>query len=102
MDMKNPRKLKDILFLDLALESYLRGLTEKIIHIDIGFEAYIREAAIILSNLGLSYSWEELNACKEDWDKLVQPNCKQMNEDNARKLKSVVDRAKQSLGEVND
>ena len=43
-----------------------------------------------------------MNFCKEDWDKVVQPFCKNMNEDNARKLKSVVDRAKQSLGEVND
>ena len=60
LDKGNQRKLKDILFLDLALEAYLRQLTEKIIHIDIGFEAYIREAAIILSNLALSYQWEEL------------------------------------------
>lgn len=62
----------------------------------------MREAAIILSNLTLSYQWNELNFCKEDWDKVVQPFCKMINEDNARKLKSVVDRVKQSLGEVND
>jgi hypothetical protein len=55
MDFGNKGKLKDIMFLDLALEAYLRQLTEKIIHIDIGFEAYIREAAIIISNLSLSY-----------------------------------------------
>jgi hypothetical protein len=59
------------MFLDLALEGYLRSLTESIIHIDIGFEAYIRETAIILSNLVISYEWEELNVCKEDWDKIV-------------------------------
>jgi alpha-glucan, water dikinase len=55
MDKNNRSKLKDIMFLDLALEGYLRALTERIIHIDIGFEAYIREVAIILSNLVLSY-----------------------------------------------
>lgn len=54
-DKGNLRKLKDVMFLDLALESYLRALTEKIMHIDIGFETYIKEAAIILSNLALSY-----------------------------------------------
>jgi hypothetical protein len=70
-DKNNQRKLKDVMFLDLALESYLRQLTEKIIHIDIGFDAYIREAAIILSNLTLSYEWNELAVCKEDWDNLV-------------------------------
>lgn len=55
MDRSNRWKLKDILFLDLALESYIRALTERIIHIDIGFDAYVREAAMILSNLTLSY-----------------------------------------------
>ena len=94
MDKGNRGKLKDVLFLDLGLESYLRALAERIIHIDIGFDAYIREAAIILSNLCLSYEWNELNVCKEDWDKLVQSTCKDMNEDNARKIKSVVDRVK--------
>ena len=71
MDRGNLRKLKDVMFLDLALEVYLRVLTERIIHIDIGYEAYVREAAIILNNLTLSYQWNELQACKEDWEKLV-------------------------------
>ena len=102
MDFGNQKKLKDIMFLDLALEAYLRQLTEKIIHIDIGFEAFIREAAIILSNLTLSYKWEELAYCKDDWDKMVQSTCHDMNEDNAKRLKSVVDRVKQALGEVTD
>lgn len=102
MDRGNRTKLKDVMFLDLALEGYLRALAERIIHIDIGFEAYIREAAIVLSNLVLSYQWDELQICKEDWDKVVQATCKQMNEDNARKIKAVFDRVKQSLGEVND
>jgi len=48
-------KLKDVMFLDLCLESYLRVLTERIMHIDIGFEAYVREVAIILNNLVLNY-----------------------------------------------
>jgi hypothetical protein len=37
MDRNNRKKLKDIMFLDLALEGYLRALSERIIHIDIGF-----------------------------------------------------------------
>ncbi len=60
MDRGNIRKLKDILFLDLGLESYLRLLTERIMHLDIGFDSYIREASIILNNLTLSYQWNEL------------------------------------------
>jgi hypothetical protein len=59
------------MFLDLALESYLRVLTEKIMHIDLGFEGYIRETSIVLANLALSYQWNELGVCREDWEKLV-------------------------------
>ena len=55
MDKGNRNKLKDILFLDLALESYVRAHTERILNIDIGFEGYVRETAQILSNLTLSY-----------------------------------------------
>lgn len=101
-DKGNRSKLKDIMFLDLGLEEYLRALTERIMHIDIGFEGYIREIAIVMSNVVLSYKWEELAACKQDWDKIVQPLSKSMNEDNARKIKSVIDRIITSLGEVND
>jgi hypothetical protein len=40
-------------------------------HIDIGFEAYVREVAIILNNLVLNYQWNEIAVCKDDWEKLV-------------------------------
>jgi hypothetical protein len=43
------------MFLDLGLEAYLRGLTERVMNVDMGFEGFIREGAIILSNLLLSY-----------------------------------------------
>jgi len=47
-DHSNTQKLKDVLFLDLCLEAYVRKLTEQIMHHDIGFEAYVREVGIIL------------------------------------------------------
>ena len=42
------QKLRDVIFLDLALESYVKTLADTIIHIDIGFDAYMREVSIIL------------------------------------------------------
>lgn len=54
-DKSNTSKLKDIIFLDLCLEAYTRQLTERIMHIDIGFESFIREVSIILNNLSLSF-----------------------------------------------
>jgi alpha-glucan,water dikinase len=93
-DRNNANKLKDICFLDLALEAYVRKLTERIMHIDIGFDSYVREVSIILNNLALSYQWDEIKYCRDDWNVLVQMLSKNMNEDNARKVKSVIDRLK--------
>jgi hypothetical protein len=47
-DHGNTGKLKDIMFLDACLEAYIRKLSEGIMHVDIGFDGYIREVAIIL------------------------------------------------------
>ena len=63
-------------------------------HIDIGFEAFIREVSIILNNLSLSFQWTEINYCKDDWEKIVKSTAKNLQEDNARKIKSVIDRLK--------
>ena len=71
-------------------------------HIDIGFDAYIREVSVLLNNLALSYQWDEIKFCRDDWNSLVQSLSKSMNEDNARKVKSVIDRLKQLLSEVNE
>lgn len=43
LDKNNIGKLKDVLFLDLGLEAYLRGLTERIMAYDLGFDNYIKE-----------------------------------------------------------
>lgn len=45
LDKNNTQKLKDIMFLDLCLEQLVRKLTEQIMHIDIGFQGYIREVS---------------------------------------------------------
>lgn len=71
-------------------------------HIDIGFDAYIHELGIIIRNLSLSYSWLELKYIKDDYNILVKMLSKSLTEDNARKVKSVIDRIKFALGEVND
>ena len=102
LDKNNIGKLKDMLFLDVALEAYIRQLTERIMHIDIGFQGYIREISIIMNNLALSYNWVELAYCRDDWNLLVAGMANNLNEENARKIKSVIDRLKQLLGEVND
>ena len=71
-------------------------------HIDIGFEAYLREVSILLNNLVLTYKWTELKYLRDDWEMIVRLMAKNLSEDNARKVKSVIDRVKQALGEVNE
>ena len=101
-DMYNTAKLKDVMFLDLALEAYARALTERIMHIDIGYEGYIHEVLLILKHLNLSYRWAELGYLKDDWNNIVVGVGKNLTEDNARRVKSVIDRVKSALAEVNE
>jgi alpha-glucan,water dikinase len=101
-DMNNTAKLKDVMFLDLALEAYARTLTERIMHIDIGYEGYIHEVTLLLKNLALSFKWEELGYLKDDWQNIVVTIGKNLTEDNARRVKSVIDRVKSALAEVNE
>jgi alpha-glucan,water dikinase len=95
-------KVKDVMFLDLALEQYVKTLSDRIMHIDIGFIAYVREVGLLLRNLAYSFKWEEMQICMVDWFYAAEL-CKDINnQENARKVKSIMDRLRQMLGEVND
>ena len=64
-------------------------------HLDIGFQNYLKEVEIILQNLTLSYQWAEIGYVKDDWKKIVMKITQgEMTEDDAKKVKSVIDRAK--------
>ena len=67
---------RDLLFLDIALQFYVRNLVEKIIHCDIGFHNYVNELQMILQNLCLTYNWIELHICKSEWNQIVIPASK--------------------------
>ena len=66
------------------------------------FKVYLQEIGIILNNLCLSYQWVELQYCRDDWNSIVLSLSNNFTEDNARKVKSVVDRLKVAMGCVND
>jgi hypothetical protein len=42
----------------------------------------------------LLFQWSEVNFCRDDWEKIVKQTSKNLQEDNARKIKSVIDRLK--------
>jgi len=100
-------KLKDVLFLDLALQQYIKILADRIIHIDIGFEALMREVLIIMRNLSMTYRWEELAVCVKDLELAIRLTADLVSargdvQDTSRKIKSITDRLRQVLGQVND
>lgn len=81
-------------------------MADRIIHIDIGFDAWMREVNIILKNLAMSFRFDELKVCQKDFElalKLIPDlNNPKLQMDSARKIKSITDRLRHVLGEVND
>ncbi len=96
-------KLRDLIFLDIGLEVYFRQLVEKIIHLKtFKFENYISEIKMILRNLCISHKFQEIHNVYDDWLKIVEPIKNSLNEKNALKIKSIVDRASRAIGSVID
>lgn len=96
-------KLRDLIFLDMGLEVYLRQIIEKIIHIKtLKFEDYIYQISLILNNIGFSYKYNEIHCVLEDWIKIVEPLKSILNVTNALKIKSVADRASRTIGHIID
>ena len=88
--------------MDLALEAYVKTLCDKIISESIPFKYLCKQVGQIVSNLAISFKWEELQKCRDDWLNLAMPLVDLNSEDTARQFKSVADRLRQMLGEVND
>jgi len=105
-------KLRDLLFLDLALENYMRQLVEKIIHINLEFDLYIDEISLILKNTLTNFkNYEELKHTANDWFKVVELLKKSLSDKslsaeqkriNVLKIKSVADRLGRYLSHVID
>ena len=91
-------KMRDLIFLDIALEDFLRQLIEKIIHINFSYEEYIREITYILENLKVTYkNYIEVNMIYEDWINIVTKG-----ETDLRKTSSVANRIMRLLSSVTD
>ena len=96
-------KLREVLFLEISLEIYVRQLVEKMIHIKLDFQDYIYEISIVLKNIKLSFqNFSEFNLCYEDWNNIVMPLYKDESKDSALKIKSVLSRLSRILTSVID
>ena len=95
--------LREVLFLDLSLEVYVRQLVEKIIHIKLEYKMYIEEISYILKNIQISYfNFTEFNLCYEDWKNIVQKLINDNSLEASLKVKSVISRLNRVLSSVID
>jgi alpha-glucan,water dikinase len=94
---------RELMFLDIALDYYVRQLVEKIIHLKLDTNSLFKEIEFLLDNLALSYDWLELDVCKKEFS-AVKDQVLKCDKDYtaALRVKSIVDRIKRFLGEVID
>ena len=101
--LDNNTILREVLFLDLSLEVYVRQLVEKIIHIKIDYKMYIDEISYILKNLQISYSnFSEFKLCYEDWKNIAQKLVDDISLEASLMVKSVISRLKRFLSSLID
>ena len=102
-EIGNNGKLREVLFLELSLEVYVRQLVEKVIHIKLDYKSYINEIALVLRNIKISYpNYKEFNLCYEDWKNIVEPLMNDQSKDASLRVKSVISRLSRLLTSVID
>ena len=87
--------LRELLYLDLALEQLLRGAVEANIHLRLGGDQLADLIARVLENVTLSYEDPELAACSRHWERLQ--TLPRLNAEWSLHAKSVVDRIARGL-----
>ena len=101
--LKDSGKLREVLFLELSLEIYVRQLVEKVIHIQKNFNEYIDEISLVLRNIKISYpNFKEFLLCYEDWKNIVEKLVNDNSKISFLKIKSVTSRINRLLSSVVD
>ncbi len=88
--------LRELLYLDLALEQLLRAIIERNIHLPFGGDPLVDFIGCVLENLTLSYEEPELAACSRHWERLR--SLPRFGDAWSLHAKSVLDRAARALG----
>src|ERR1044071_6186802 len=95
-----PDGIRESLYLDLALEQFLRVVVERNIHLHLGGDLLVDLVGLVLENLTLSQEDAELPVCSRHWDRLKkQPR---FGQDWSLHAKSVLDRIGRVLSELID
>ena len=101
--LNNYKNLREVLFLELSLEIYVRQLVEKIIHIDRNMGELMWEIQLILRNIKVSYpNYKEFQLCYDDWNNIVQNMYQDQSKETSLKVYAAVSRMNRLLSFVVD
>lgn len=92
---QNSPNLRELLYLDLALEQLLRGAIERNIHLRLNGDQLTELILHVLENVTLSYADAELSACFRHWERLQAGP--RFSVDWSLHAKAVADRAARAL-----
>ncbi|MGH7972809.1 MAG: hypothetical protein ACREIC_29190, partial [Limisphaerales bacterium] len=88
--------IRELLYLDLALEQVLRASIERNIHLSLSGDQLVDVIDCVLENVTLSYEEPELAACSRHWERLQ--SMPRFDATWSLHAKSVLDRAARALG----
>ena len=94
------RCIRDILYLDLALEEFLRVVVERSIHMEFRHEHLVELIGLVLENMSFSHQDEEQASCYGHWQKLQKSAS--FDREWALHARSVLDRMTGALGRFID
>ncbi|MBW2163567.1 MAG: hypothetical protein JRF43_03735, partial [Deltaproteobacteria bacterium] len=92
----NSSVVRDLLFLDLALENFLRVVVERSLHLHLSADQLVELIAMVLENLLISKGNDELTHCLHQWEYVRR--MPHSGKDWALKSRAVLDRLTRALG----
>ena len=99
---ENIGQFREVVYLDMSLESYIRTLCESILHYDIELKHRMRELSILVDNVALLSTNKELKLTYEDWKRFRSLVAENLNQENALIIKAQNDRLFRILGNFVD
>jgi alpha-glucan,water dikinase len=87
---------RDLLYLDLALENFLRTVVERNIHTHLSGDLLVELITLVLENLTLSHDHQELTYCLRQWQRLEKMD--RFDKEWSLRAKAVSDRLCRILG----
>ncbi|MEA3385532.1 MAG: PEP/pyruvate-binding domain-containing protein [Thermodesulfobacteriota bacterium] len=92
--------VRDLLFLDLALENFLRVVVERSLHLHLSADQLVELIAMVLDNLLISKGNDELTYCLHQWKHIRR--MPHSGKDWALQSRAVLDRLTRALGAAID